>query len=196
MSNDNSPGEDPRNAALEAILLRAAKDGFTPAVLREEGAYRWFPDGLGDLMAFWTHRDDVELEARLTQMNLMELPVRQRIRAGILTRFAIIRPHKEAARKGMAAIALPHFVGQGAKVMWSWADVVWRAAGDTSTDINYYSKRGILAGVASAALIAWYGDDSEDEHQSTAFLDARIANVMAFEKFKASAKSACTGKSA
>jgi ubiquinone biosynthesis protein COQ9 len=66
---------------------------------------------------------------------------------------------------------------------------MWRAAGDTSTDFNFYTKRGILAGVYSSTLMRWFSDDSADEKATTDFLAARIDNVMQFEKFKAEAKS-------
>ena len=67
---------------------------------------------------------------------------------------------------------------------------MWRAAGDTSTDFNFYTKRGILAGVYGSTLVRWFNDPGEDEAATEAFLDARIENVMQFEKFKAKAKEA------
>jgi ubiquinone biosynthesis protein COQ9 len=69
---------------------------------------------------------------------------------------------------------------------------MWRAAGDTATDFNFYTKRGILAGVYSATLMRWFTDTSENEADTAAFLAARIDNVMQFEKFKAQAKEAAS----
>ncbi|HEU0096047.1 MAG TPA: COQ9 family protein, partial [Rhizomicrobium sp.] len=66
----------------------------------------------------------------------------------------------------------------------------WRAAGDVSTDFNFYTKRGILAGVYGSTLVRWFADTSEDERITNEFLAARIENVMQFEKFKAKAKDA------
>jgi ubiquinone biosynthesis protein COQ9 len=65
---------------------------------------------------------------------------------------------------------------------------MWRAAGDTTTDFNFYTKRGILAGVYGSVLVRWFNDTDADEKATEAFLDARIENVMQFEKFKAKAK--------
>ena len=62
---------------------------------------------------------------------------------------------------------------------------MWRAVGDTSTDFNFYSKRAILAGVYSSTMMRWFTDQSAGESETHAFLDARIENVMQFEKFKA-----------
>jgi ubiquinone biosynthesis protein COQ9 len=67
---------------------------------------------------------------------------------------------------------------------------MWRAAGDTSTDFNFYTKRGILAGVYGSTALRWFNDTSADEKATDEFLAARIENVMQFEKFKAKAKEA------
>ena len=61
---------------------------------------------------------------------------------------------------------------------------------DTSTDFNFYTKRAILAGVYGATLVRWFNDADKDAAATDAFLDARIENVMQFEKLKAGAKKA------
>src|SRR6185503_8515340 len=80
--------------------------------------------------------------------------------------------------------------GRASRMMYRTVDVMWRAAGDTATDFNFYTKRGILAGVYGSVLVRWFNDTGEDETATEAFLDARIENVMQFEKFKAKAKEA------
>jgi ubiquinone biosynthesis protein COQ9 len=74
------------------------------------------------------------------------------------------------------------------KLLWRTVDAMWRAIGDTSTDFNFYTKRGILAGVYSATLMRWFNDTSEGETATGEFLDRRIEDVMKFEKFKAQVK--------
>ena len=64
---------------------------------------------------------------------------------------------------------------------------MWRWAGDTATDYNYYSKRLILSGVIASTRLYWFDDDSEDFVQNPRFLE-RIENVMQFEKVKAQAR--------
>jgi ubiquinone biosynthesis protein COQ9 len=73
-------------------------------------------------------------------------------------------------------------------LVWRTADRIWRALGDTSTDGNYYSKRAILSGVIASTYARWFADESPDHEATWTFLDARIANVMQFEKFKAQLK--------
>ena len=72
--------------------------------------------------------------------------------------------------------------------VWRTADRIWQALGDTSTDENYYSKRAILSGVLASTYAKWLSDESPDNEETWAFLNARIENVMQFEKFKAQLK--------
>ncbi|MEM6390832.1 MAG: COQ9 family protein, partial [Pseudomonadota bacterium] len=65
------------------------------------------------------------------------------------------------------------------------ADRIWIALGDTSQDVNWYSKRAILSGVYGSTLLYWLGDETPAAEATWAFLDRRIAGVMQFEKFKA-----------
>ena len=70
-------------------------------------------------------------------------------------------------------------------MLWGTVDAIWTALGDTSDDINWYSKRTILSGVYSSTILFWLGDDSYDGQATWDFLDRRIENVMQFEKVKA-----------
>ena len=89
-------------------------------------------------------------------------------------------------RRGSALFALPLYAADGARALWGTADAIWVALGDTSTDVNWYSKRATLSAVYAATVLYWLGDDSPDHETTWAFLDRRIADVMAFEKVKAS----------
>jgi ubiquinone biosynthesis protein COQ9 len=180
--------EEEKRAVLGRVLLRASAEGFTPTLLRSADAEAVFEGDLAALLAFWSAEIDAELERRLQATDLAALSIRGRIRSGVLTRLAILKPHKEAARK---AAALPQYLAQSAECLWHSADIIWRAAGDRSTDFNFYTKRVILAGVLSTTLISWFGDDSADEAPTAAFLDARIENVLQFEKLKARFAEAC-----
>jgi ubiquinone biosynthesis protein COQ9 len=65
---------------------------------------------------------------------------------------------------------------------------MWRAAGDTATDYNFYTKRALLAGVFSSTVAVWLDDTSEDLSDTESFLRRRIENVMEIEKAKAKAR--------
>jgi len=186
-------------AVLAAALPHAAFDGFTDRVLEAAGKEagvsateltRLFPEGPLALVEFYSVSADQEMEERLAAMDLPSMKIRIRITEAVKTRLAILKRHKEAARRAAALLSLPMHAGLAARLMYRTVDAMWRAAGDTATDFNFYSKRGILAGVYGSTLVRWFADASADESATNEFLAARIENVMQFEKFKAKAKEA------
>jgi len=188
-----------REAVLAAALPHAAFDGFTDTVLQKAGAEagaskaelaRLFENGPISLIEFYSVWADGEMEQRLGEVDLKAMKIRERIATAVKTRLAILKPHKEAARRAGALLSLPMHAALGAKLLYRTVDAMWRAVGDTSTDFNFYTKRGILAGVYGSTAMRWFNDTSTDEKPTEEFLAARIENVMQFEKFKAKAKTA------
>jgi len=188
-----------RQAVLMAALPHAAFDGFSDSVLQKAGKEagaspsdlaRLFEGGPVSLVEYFSTYADEEMEKRLAATGLKAMKIRERIATAVKTRLAVLKPHKEAARRAAALLSLPMHVALGTKLMYRTVDAMWRAAGDTSTDFNFYTKRGILAGVYASTAMRWFNDTSEDEKPTEEFLAARIENVMQFEKFKAKAKEA------
>jgi len=196
---DKRDDQQLREAVLAAALPHAAFDGFTDSLLQKAGAEagvaktdlkRLFEDGPLSLIEFYSAWADAEMEKKLAAMDLKAMKIRERIAAAVKTRLAVLKPHKEAARRAAALLSLPMHAALGARLLYRTVDAMWRAAGDTSTDFNFYTKRGILAGVYGSTAMRWFNDTSADEKPTDDFLAARIDNVMQFEKFKAKAKEA------
>ena len=184
---------------LAAALKDAAFDGFSDSMLAKAGKTAGadkaalellFPQGALSLIEFYSHDVDAQMEKMLAGMDLAKRKIRERIKLAVLARIAILKPNKEAARRAAAALSLPMHAALGAKLLYASVDAMWRAAGDSSTDFNFYTKRGILAGVYGSVLMRWFNDTGDDESVTEKFLDDRIENVMQFEKFKAKAKDA------
>ena len=185
---------NPRHALLQAALPLITADGFSERTLKEAAGEtgvgaaelaRLFPNGAQDLVEAFSDWADEEMERTLKRAKLSDMKIRARIKAAVSDRIAALRPHKEAARRAAAFLTLPPNAALAAKLLYRTVDRMWRAAGDISTDFNFYTKRAILAGVYSSTMLRWFTDDSEDEKATFEFLDARIENVMQFEKFKA-----------
>jgi len=186
-----------KQAVLDAALVHVPFDGFSEATLKRAGEEagvdaetlaRLFPNRELSLVEEFSAATDREMEARLAKINMADLRIRERIATAVKTRLAVLKSHKEAARRAAAFLTLPPHAGLGGRLVWRTVDLMWRAVGDTATDFNFYTKRGILAGVYSATLMRWFTDKTDDESETNAFLDARIENVMQFEKFKAQMK--------
>ena len=188
-----------RQAVLVAALPHAAFDGFTDAVLQKAGAEagiaktdlaRLFENGPISLVEVYSTWADEQMVAALAAGDIKAMKVRERIAAAVMARLAALRPNKEAARRAAASLSLPMHAALGAKLVYRTVDAMWRSAGDTATDFNFYTKRGILAGVYGATAMRWFTDISEGEQVTKEFLAARIENVMQFEKLKSQAKAA------
>ena len=94
-------------------------------------------------------------------------------------------PAREAVRRGLAILAMPQNLPLALRTGWHTADLMWRIAGDTSTDYNHYTKRMTLGAVYASTLLTWLDDKSDEFSDSAAFLERRIDDVMKFEKWKA-----------
>ncbi len=172
---------------LDAMLAEVPFAGWTSLALRAAAAdaggdwptaKRIFPGGADDVLALWGTRNDRRMLAGLAEIDLDAMRIRERIAACVRLRLEALEPHREAVRMALSRASLPHHAPAAARALWRTVDAMWRAAGDTATDFNYYSKRGLLAGVLGATLLYWLEDDSENKADSWAFLDRRIADVM------------------
>lgn len=163
----------------EACFAAAAQEaGVDPAVARAE-----FPRGAVDLAAAWHRRADQVMLTQMDAADLSAMRYSQRVAAGVRFRIQAI-DDKEIVRRSMTLFAMPKHVGEGAALVWGTADHIWTRLGDTSDDINWYSKRAILSGVYGSTLLFWMGDTSERHEATWTFLDRRIEDVMRFEKLK------------
>lgn len=182
-----------RRAILDRALDIAAFDGWTSKTLRAavskcdlpKGADAlYFPDGPLELISFWADELNAQTQNHLDGLDLASMKIRDKVTAAVLARMEALTGHEAAAKRASARLSLPDALGQGPAQVWAAADIIWRAIGDTSTDANYYSKRTILSGVISSSLMAWLSDSSKDKREGRAFIEARIGNVMQFEKAK------------
>jgi len=128
---------------------------------------------------------DRALEEHFTPERLAGMKIRLKIRSLVWRRLEIMGPAREAVRRAVAILAMPQNLPLGARTGWRSADVMWRIAGDTSTDYNHYTKRLLLGGVYASTLLVWLDDESPDWTDTGAFLDRRIDDVMKIEKWKA-----------
>src|SRR5947209_4556208 len=128
---------------------------------------------------------DRALEAYFTAERLAPMKIREKIRALVWRRLEIMGPAREAMRRALAILAMLQNLPLALRISWRSADLMWRIAGDTSTDYNYYTKRMTLGAVYASTLLVWLDDRSEGWIETAVFLDRRIDDVMRFEKLKA-----------
>ena len=77
--------------------------------------------------------------------------------------------------------------GRPARLVWRTVDAIWYLAGDSATDFNYYTKRGLLAGVYGATLLTWLDDRSPGFAETWSFLDRRLDDALRIPRLMADA---------
>lgn len=157
----------------KALLLGAKDAGYAPSMVLDV-----FPGGVPDALDYAARRADREMLEALEAMDLASLRVRDRIAAAIRARLELSAPHREAIQRALAVLALPQNLPLAARSLWRTVDAIWYAAGDAATDFNFYTKRGLLAGVYSATLVYWLNDHSPESADSWSFLDRRLDEVL------------------
>lgn len=176
-----------------AALPHVPFDGWSQETFRAACADAGIPESLArvhcprgavDLAVAAHALGDAELRRRLAETDLSALRFRDRVVQAILLRLEAAGD-REVVRRASALFALPHHAAKGAAAIWQTADTIWTALGDTSDDLNWYSKRAILSGVYAATVLYWLGDDTPDATATREFVERRIADVMAIEETKA-----------
>jgi ubiquinone biosynthesis protein COQ9 len=183
--------EDPersqrRDAALDAMLPLVPTLGWGRRALRTaleqsgapaDDADLLFPGGVPDILEAWCDLADRRMAEAAVPLDLKSRRVTERVRALIALRLTQAHAHRDAIRHALGLLALPRHAPLAARTTARTVDAIWHAAGDTSADFSWYTKRGILASVYVATLLFWLRDTSEDDSATLAFLDRRLADV-------------------
>ncbi len=183
-----------RREILAAVLDHVPFDGWSGAAMKNAAAdlevplefvKMAYPGGPAEMVEEHLKETDAEMLKIIETKGFDKTGITKRISTAIEVRLEINERHKEVVRRTVGFLALPFNAPLSAKCLWRTCDLIWKAAGDTSTDYSHYTKRLILAGVYSSTLITWLGDSTEGYQDTQAFLARRIGDVMEFEKAKA-----------
>ena len=173
-----------RDAAILGMLPNVPFDGWTKRALRAgvrqaglpaDEADLLFPLGSVDMIETFCDLSDRRMEEGAA--GLTETKLTRRVRAVLALRLEQNRPHKEAIRRALAVLALPQNLRAASACTARSVDAIWHAAGDRSADFSWYTKRAILAAVYSATVLYWLRDTSDDDSETLAFLDRRLAGI-------------------
>ena len=189
-----SPLEKLRRQLALAVGENAVFDGWSRAAVDSAAgqlgvdpvqARLAMPKAQAGLIDVYIQEVDRALQAYFTPKRMEKLKIRERIRSLIWHRLEIMGPAREAIRSALAILAMPQNLPTALRAGWRSVDVMWRIAGDTSTDFNHYTKRMTLGAVYASTLLIWLDDQSEGWTETAGFLDRRIDDVMKIEKLKA-----------
>jgi ubiquinone biosynthesis protein COQ9 len=171
---------------IDAVVARAGLEGWNDATLRaalrdrgEDPALleSHFPRGVTGAIADWIALTDQRMEAAAAGEDLLALRTPARIRRLIELRLNLIEPDLEALRGAFAVLALPWNLGTALRATARSASAIWHAAGDSSADFSWYTRRVTLAAVYSATLAYWLSPRMPAMDEVMAFLDRRLADI-------------------
>jgi ubiquinone biosynthesis protein COQ9 len=171
-----------------AIAQAAGTHGWSEAAMQAgavavgigRGELRlYFSRGVRDAVeAFSNWADDQMLLAVKKTKNFERFRVREKIGFAVQARLQALTPYRDAVKNLLSWAALPMHVPFALQQMYKTTDAMWRAAGDTATDFNHYTKRGLLAFVLKTTTFFWLHDSSKGQAKSWEFLERRIAEVL------------------
>jgi ubiquinone biosynthesis protein COQ9 len=139
------------------------------------------PNGGADIAAIlWREHDAVLVPEAIDGMK-----IRDKIGTLLNRRLDAACANESVARRTMGFFALPYNALLYHRLLWNTADIIWRLSGDTALDENHYSKRLIVCGILSAAVMTRLNQGRDAQLEQ---INRNIQSVMEFEKFKAGVK--------
>jgi len=177
---------------LDSVLAAVPREGWTAqsflagvkaSGIRAAEADKIFPQGIADIVAAFHGSINEAMQARIAQKrNFAAMRVRDKVTFAVRARLEAVAKNRDAMRRLLVWAVMPQHIRQSTALLWQAADAIWIAAGDRSTDYNYYTKRLLLIAVMKSVLSFWLNDESAGCAESWDFLDRRIADVMTIGK--------------
>ncbi|EMP32529.1 DNA-directed RNA polymerase II subunit RPB3 [Chelonia mydas] len=121
----------------------------------------------------------LEEQQKLVQLGQAEKKkTDQFLRDAVEARLRMLIPYIEKWPQAISILLLPHNIPSSLNLLTSMVDDMWHYAGDQSTDINWYTRRTVLAGIYNTAEVVMMQDSSPDFEETWRFLENRIADAM------------------
>ncbi|GLJ07422.1 hypothetical protein SUGI_0066690 [Cryptomeria japonica] len=168
-------GYVPKLGWTEAAMVAGAKDvGISPSIVgafprKEAALVEYFMDDcLQRLMD--------EIESHNEELSNMVL--KDRIAKLIRIRLEMQAPYVSKWPQALSIQAKPLNLPTSFKQRAILVDEIWHAAGDRSTDVDWYAKRTVLGGVYTATELYMLTDYSPEFRGTWSFLDNRIRDAL------------------
>jgi len=108
-----------------------------------------------------------------------KLPITKFIKSAVKERLLMNSEFIKAGVWGeaLAIMANPQNIPESVGYLQQLSDDIWHRAGDTSADLNWYSKRMLLAGIISSTEVFMIQDLSQNFEETWKFLDRRFEDI-------------------
>jgi ubiquinone biosynthesis protein COQ9 len=191
--SDGSPRNDEkanlgqtREGFIKAAISFIEKDGWKDDALKKASEahfkdplyYKTLFDSVADIVDQFEYLEDKKLIKKFGQKKKDD-SFRGFIGNLVLYRIKEISPEMHKALKDYY-LSLKHIDEAGCAV-WNTADVIWKAAGDQSTDMNYYSKRFLLSSVYTMSIRHYAKHPSDIDAYVLESLDKLVKRMQKFK---------------
>ena len=141
-----------------------------------------FPNGVTNIVQEFENWLDTEM---LTMLDKLAKPkkIREQIALALETRI-INQVPKNVILKNNSFFLIPTNLLAGNKSAYQTCDLIWKYAGDKSTDYNYYTKRGLLLPVYLSAKMFYIADNSKNHEKTKEFIKNALDNIINIASFK------------
>ncbi|XP_030059432.1 ubiquinone biosynthesis protein COQ9, mitochondrial isoform X2 [Microcaecilia unicolor] len=178
---------------LTASLEFVREYGWTPEAIAEgaksldlsAAATGMFENDGSDLVFHFVSQCNTQLnklleeEHKLVQLGQAEKKkTDQFLRDAIEARLKMLIPYIDKWPQAMSIMLFPQNIPAALNLLTSMVDDMWHYAGDQSTDINWYTRRAMLAGIYNTTELVMVQDSSSDYKDTWHFLENRIDNAM------------------
>jgi ubiquinone biosynthesis protein COQ9 len=196
MVNESKKFERERKTILNRALIDIENSGFNEKMLLNaaknckisEGKLgRLFPEGIFELKQYYFSEIDEQMLQKIKTQNYENIRVRDKIFNGVLIRLELFKKNKTSIKYIFVSESSNPI--KSLKHLWKTSDLIWKSAGDSSTDYNHYTKRLLLSWVYITTLICWFNDKSRNINDTKLFLNRRIDEVLEFGKQSGKIKS-------
>ena len=167
---------------LKTSLNYVPQYGFTESAIKTAALHLGYPqtahkiieNGSIDLINHFLDSSKDEMTRNFTLQDTSSLKTTAKIKLLCMIRLNLLKPYSSHWQQALTLIATsPSTLSK----LPTLADEMWYLAGDTSTDLNWYSKRALLASVYASTELFMTVDKSLNYSDTERFLDDRLKDV-------------------
>ena len=194
---DSSEGSGDSDSDVRSELLResmkhVASLGFTMQAIQTAGKDLGYSRAVANILPGKEYelieyfledcraKMNSELQDRKEEIDAMR--VRDKIAEAVRIRLKLMAPYVHVWPKVLYTMSQPPNVAGSLCQLHNLMDDMWHAAGDKSTDLNWYSKRMLLAGVYTSSELFMLTDSSPEFEETWHYVDRSIDRVLKMGK--------------
>ena len=174
-----------KNMVFDGFSEKSLKSASKEAGFDEDYYLIVFPEGLIDVIKYYNLTKISEIEKEISNIKKTEDSTTKYVKQLVILSLNQFDQDKTALKTLIRTYIFPDIMMNINSSIWNISNLIWRQAGDNSTDLNYYSKRMLLACVYKSTLLYWLQSESKtNSSEVEEFLDQALEKVALIGKAK------------